>query len=288
MNQSMQARLTGLGPARVLDLAGDMSLAAGNRLAMRDITDGLRLWHLAWTLGWLDIRLRYRGSVLGPFWLTLSTAIMVGSLGVLYAALFHMEVHDYLPFLALSQVLWAFLSTMVSEACVCFTQAEGMIRTVRMPLFLHALRMLVRNVLVLAHNVAVIVAVFIVFSVWPGWHALLALPGLVVWGIDALAVALLLGAFCARFRDIVPIIGSVMMIAFFLTPVIWQPEQLGRHAVWMTYNPFFALLEIVRAPLLGHVPTAEIWIAAVLYSLALCGLSWALFVRSRSRVAFWL
>ena len=288
MNQAMQSRLYTLERATVLDLKGDMSLSAGNRLAMRDIADGLRLGHLAWTLAWLDIRLRYRGSMLGPFWLTLSTAIMVGSLGVLYATLFHMDVHDYLPFLALSQVLWAFLSTLVIEACKCFTQAEGMIRAVRMPLFLHALRMLIRNVLVLAHNVVVIVVVDIVFSIQPGWHAILALPAFAVWGVDALAVALLLGAFCARFRDIAPIIGSVMMIAFFLTPVIWQPQQLGRHAVLLPFNPFYALLEIVRAPLLGQTPSIDTWLAAVLYSIALCGVSWAFFVRARGRVAFWL
>ena len=199
MNQAMQSRLYTLERVTVLDLKGDMSLSAGNRLAMRDIADGLRLWHLAWTLAWLDIRLRYRGSMLGPFWLTLSTAIMVGSLGVLYATLFHMDVHDYLPFLALSQVLWAFLSTLVIEACTCFTQAEGMIRAVRMPLFLHALRMLIRNVLVLAHNVVVIVVVDIVFSIQPGWHAILALPAFAVWGVDALAVALLLGSVLCAF-----------------------------------------------------------------------------------------
>jgi lipopolysaccharide transport system permease protein len=288
MSQAIQTRLNPLQRPNVLDLTGDMSLAAGHRLAFRDLADGLRLWRLACTLAWLDIRLRYRGSMLGPFWLTLSTALMVGSLGVLYATLFHIDVHDYLPFLALSQVLWGFLSTLVLEAGTCFTQAEGLIRAVRMPFTLHAVRLLVRNVLVLAHNIVVIVAVFAVFSIWPGWHALLAVPGLAIWGVDAMAAALLLGAFCARFRDIGPIIASVMMIAFFLTPVIWQPDQLGRHAVLLPFNPFYALLEIVRGPLLGHVPSANTWLAAVLYSMALCTASWALFTRARGRVAFWV
>ena len=71
-------------------------------LAVRDVVDGLRLWRLAVKLAWLDIKRRYRGSMLGPFWLTLSTAVMIGALGVLYAALFHMDVSEYLPFLALS------------------------------------------------------------------------------------------------------------------------------------------------------------------------------------------
>jgi len=176
----------------------------------------------------------------------------------------------------------------VMESCGSFTQAEAMIRATRMPLFLHAMRVLVRNVLVLAHNVVVIAAVDVFFTIWPGWHAILVVPALMLWTIDALASCLLLGAFCARFRDIGPIVGSVMQIAFFLTPVLWEPQQLGRHAVLLPFNPFFALLEIVRAPLLGHLPAVESWFAAIAYSLVLCIISWVLFVRARGRVAFWI
>jgi len=285
MSSVLQDRIARAG---VLEFRGDMSLATRNRLALQDVAEGLRLWPLARSLGWLDIRLRYRGSVLGPFWLTLSTAVMIASLGVLYSVLFHTDIHEYLPFLALSQVLWFFLNTLVNEACTCFTQAEGMILAVRMPLFLHALRTLVRNILVFAHNVVVIVVVDVIFEINPGWHALLSLPGLVVWIIDALAICLLLGAFCARFRDIGPIVGSIMQIAFFLTPVIWQPHQLGASVWLLPLNPFFALIEIVRAPLLGNATSKYVWAAALVYRLALCVVSWVLLVRARGRVAFWI
>lgn len=272
----------------VLTLEGAMPLTARYRLAANDITEGFRLWPLAWSLGWLDIRLRYRGSLLGPFWLTLSTAVMVTSLGVLYAALFHLDVKTYLPFLALSQVLWGFIAALVNDACVCFTQSEDMIRAVRMPFTVHAIRTVVRNVFILAHNIVVIVAVAIIYSVVPGWSAWEIIPGLVVWAIDGLAVCLALGAVCARFRDIGPIVGSIMQIAFFLTPIIWQPEQLGGGAVWLIFNPFYSLMEIVRAPLLGHAVTLDIWQAALGYSAALCALAWLFFVKARSRVAFWI
>ena len=110
--------------ATLLDLRADMSMSARQRFAIADIVKGSALWRLSWTLGWLDIKLRYRGSVLGPFWLTLSTGIMVGALGLLYSSLFHMNLHEYLPFLSLSLVLWGFLSTLISEACTTFTEAE--------------------------------------------------------------------------------------------------------------------------------------------------------------------
>ncbi len=273
----------------LLELRGDPSFATRNRLAMRDVAQGTRLLKLAWTLAWLDIRLRYRGSMLGPLWLTLSTGIMVGALGYLYAGIFHTDIHDYLPYLALSLVLWGFLGSVVSESCSAFTESEGIVRAVRMPFFLFAARLLIRNVIVLAHNVLVIVVVFTVFRVWPSWFALLAIPGLLLWAINSLAVVLLLGTFCARFRDILPIVSSVMQIAFFMTPVIWKPEQLGSAQALLWLNPFFDLLEIVRAPLLGAVPIVHhLWLGAGVFSVAIWALAWFLFARVRGRIAFWL
>jgi lipopolysaccharide transport system permease protein len=275
-------------PPVVLTFNADRSWAGQHRLAWLDVTDGVKMWRLAGTLGWLDIKLRYRGSLLGPLWLTLSTAVMVGALGVLYAALFNMNLHEYLPFLALSQVLWAFISVLVAEACTCFTLAEGIIRSVRMPFFLQAIRTLWRNLLVLGHNVVVIFVVFAIFDVWPGWHALHALPGLALWTIDSLAFCLLLGPICARYRDIPPIVGSVMQIAFFVTPIIWKGNQVGGHAALLPLNPFYSLLEVVRRPLLTEHMTLTIWASALGYSVLLWALTWLVFMRTRSRLTFWI
>jgi lipopolysaccharide transport system permease protein len=278
-----------IAPATELSLRADMTIATRNRWAMADLADGVRLWRLAWALGWLDIRLRYRGSMLGPFWLTISTGVMVGALGVLYSTLFKIDLQDYLPFLALSQVLWGFLAALVSEACTVFTDAESVIRSVRMPFFVFSLRALIRNAIALAHNIVVIVVVFAVFAIWPGAGALTALPGLLLWAVDALALTLILGAFCARFRDIQPIVNSVMQIAFFVTPVIWKPTQLGPQSIAnLAFNPFFDLLEIVRGPILGSGVAGTTWLGALAYSTILCSISWAFFVRARGRVTFWV
>jgi len=277
-----------VAPPTILDLTADMSLVSRNRLAVSDLARGVRLWRLAWALGWLDIRLRYRGSMLGPFWLTISTGVMVAALGMLYSTLFKTDLKDYLPFLALSQVLWGFLAALVSEACSTFTDAEGIIRSVRMPFFVFSARTLIRNIIALAHNIVVIVVVFAVFSVWPGSGGLLAIPALLLWMVDALALTLLLGTFCARFRDIQPIVNSVMQIMFFVTPVIWKANQLGEGAANLPWNPFYDLLEIVRGPLLGTGVSDMTWLGAIAYSIVLCGVSWWFFTRARGRVAFWI
>lgn len=273
----------------LLDLSGDVTWPARHRMALLDLQAGLRLRRLCWTLAWCDIKLRYRGSIIGPFWLTLSTAVMVGAMGSIYATLFHMDLHEYLPFLTLSLVLWGFASAVVGEGCLSFVQADALIRSERMPFTVYAARIVLRNLLILGHNLVVIFAVFAILNTWPGPAALLAVPAMLLWLLDGLALAFLLGALCARFRDIPPIVASVMQMAFFVTPIIWKPELVGPDREWLLpLNPFFSLLEVVRGPLLGHVPTTELYGSAIGFSVLLCAVTWMIFARVRGRVAFWV
>ncbi len=261
------------------------------RMAFADLNDTLRLWPLIWTLSLFDIRLRYRGSLLGPFWLTLSTAVMIGALGFLYSRLFHTDIHTYLPFLSLSLVLWNFISMLTSEGCTCFTSAEAVIRGIRMPLIVHAARVVVRNVLVLAHNVVVIIGVFLMMRTVPALSSFTILPAFALWLIDGLAISIFLGILCARFRDIPPIVGSIMQIAFFVSPVIWSPTILahrGLGIVLIKWNPFFALLQIVRGPLLGEPLALSTWVIALGYSAILVTFAAVSFVRVRPRIAYWI
>ncbi|MBW8270323.1 ABC transporter permease [Caldovatus aquaticus] len=272
-------------PVRHFDAAAPRRLAR----ALADLGEGARRWRLAAALAWLDLRNRYRGSVLGPLWLTLSTAVMLGALGWLYAALFRMPVGEYLPWLAVSLILWNVIATAVGEACACLTGAEAVIRQLPLPHSVHALRCVMRNALVAAHNLPLIAVVFLIFGVAPGWGALLVLPGLGLIALNAFAAALLLGMLCARFRDIGPIVGSVMQIAFFVTPVIWKPELLDpRLRLLLPLNPFHAVMETVRAPLLEGGGSPWAWLAALLWTAAHGAVAFAFFARFRGRIAFWV
>ncbi len=272
-----------------LEITPGASAAERHAMAVRDLREAIALWRLCWTLGALDIRIRYRGSLIGPFWLSLSTGVMVAAMGVIYSTLFKIDMHDYLPFLAISQVLWGYLAVLVGDACQGYIVNETLIRAVRMPFTLYAARTVLRNVLILAHNVVVIVAVDLVMWSWPGWEVLLALPAIALWLVDSLAITVLLGALCARFRDIPPIVASVMQMAFFITPVIWRPHLIGEDMLWLLpFNPFYSLLEVLRGPLLGEIPTVWDYVSALGYSALLCGATWMLFARVRARIAFWV
>src|SRR5271163_4820013 len=247
--------------------------------AIADLAVAAQQWRLAVALARLDIRNRYRGSVLGPLWLTLSTALMLAGLGILYSALFHMTIKEYLPFLAVSMVVWNLISQVANDSCTSLTSVEGIIRQMPLPYATHALRCVFRNAVIAAHNLPLILAVVLVWGVAPGAASLLAIAGLAILAVNAFAAALFLGMLCARFRDIAPIVGSVMQLAFFMTPILWKPESLGRHAVWLQFDPFFVIIQVIRAPLLGTDTTPLLWASAVAYTLLCFGLSFLFFVR---------
>jgi lipopolysaccharide transport system permease protein len=256
--------------------------------ALEDLSTGASRWRLAWALARGDITHRYRGSVLGPLWLTISTAVMLGALGILYAKLFRMEVGDYLPWLAVSLIVWNMISQLVTDATTSLTGAEAVIRQMPLPYTVHALRVVFRNAVVAAHNLPLVAVVFAIYGVVPGWGALLAIPGLMIFAVAGFAAAILLGMLCARFRDIPPIVTSVMQLAFFVSPVIWKPSMVGHWEPLLPINPFFAMMETVRGPLMGGTGGIVVWIMALLWTGLLVAAAWAFFVRFRGRIAFWV
>lgn len=261
-------------------------------LALADIVEGARASHLWGMLGWQDIRRRYRRSVLGPFWLTISMGILVAALGTLYGALFDVEHAAYVPHLALGFIVWTLISGLITDGCTAFVKAENIIKQTNVPLSVHVYRMVWRHTLILFHNSAIVVVVAVLFAIRPGWTGLLALPGLVLLCLSGIWVGLLLGMVSTRFRDVPPIVGSLVRILFFVTPIIWMPELMpGRAlmlAVVLDFNPFFHFVEVVRAPLLGQAPGLLSWLAVTGMTLGGWVVTFAMFRSYRRRIAYWV
>jgi ABC-type polysaccharide/polyol phosphate export permease len=239
-------------------------------------------------LGTHDIRQRYRRSVLGPLWITISTAVLIGGLGVMYAGLFKMDVHDYIPYLAAGMITWSFMSVVITESCLVFTGAEGSIKAARIPLASYVLRLVWRNVLVFLHNAVVLVGVVLWFLPFNPMGLLQALVGLAVIGVFLFWLALAVGLLCARFRDIPLIVTNVLQVVFFMTPIMWKAEVLNSRMWIAEINPFYYMLELVRNPLLGQPLTWSLWGQVGVVLLATVAVSFLLFARFRSRIVYWL
>lgn len=258
--------------------------------ALSDIIAAVRRYQLVGVLGWQDIRQRYRRSALGPFWITIGMAVMITTIGVVFGQIFKTPLYDFFPFLAIGTILWSFISTVISEGGMGFISSEAIVKQLPIPLFVHILRMIWRNLLILAHNIVIFPLVLIAVGRPLEWVALVSIPGLCLTILNLGWISLLLGILCTRYRDLPQIVTSVLQVVFYLTPIMWIPKLLTSRAgaYLIDSNPFYHMLEVIRAPLLGELPTALNW--TVSGGLAVLGWILALFVygRYKHRIAYWL
>ena len=163
-----------------------------------------------------------------------------------------------------------------------------MIKQLSAPLSIYVYRVLWSNLLTAAHNVWIFVLVAFLFSVEIDWSIVFVAPALALILLNGLWVGLLFGLLSARFRDIPLIVSNIVQVMFFLTPVIWRADMLPERALLLDANPFYHFVEILRAPMLGHPPGVENWLAAL--SVALVGWVIALifYTAYRWRIAYWV
>jgi ABC-type polysaccharide/polyol phosphate export permease len=254
----------------------------------RDAVSALKAWRLWTMLGWNDIRQRYRRSTLGPFWITLSVALFIGVLGVIYSRIFHVEVETYLPFLTAGYVTWGFITQVINESCGSFQEGERLIKQIRLPYGLYVFRVVWRNFIIFLHTIVIFIPVALLFRVSPGFTAFLAVPGLVLLLANLSWVALTLAILAARFRDITQIVATVTQILLFATPIMWPISTLGGASWIAEVNPLYHLIELVRAPLLGSAPDPLSWAVAIGMLVVGSALSLLLLNRASKRIVFWV
>lgn len=254
-----------------------------------DFIDGLknyRLWHL---MGTADLRRRYARSKLGDFWLTLSTGVMIGAMGLISSLLFNVPQEKILPHIAVSMVLWIFLTAFFNEATSVFSGNAAYFLNQRLAFSTVVMSLVYRNLITLAHNAITVLCIFLWFGVNPGWNLFLFIPALILTLIAGFFAAYLIGMLCARFRDFQHIITNVMTIAFYITPIFWKEDIIPASAKWLIdYNPFTHFLLIMREPMLGRVPSLHNWTTATLITLGLMIIAYFLISKYRKNLIYWL
>jgi ABC-type polysaccharide/polyol phosphate export permease len=257
-------------------------------IVVAEIFAGFGAWRVWTLLGWDDIRQRYRRSVLGPFWITLSMGMFILLLGVIYGRLFHMELATYLPYLAVGIIVWGFMSAAINESCSAFHESGRIIKQIKLPYSVFILRVVWRNFIVFLHNIVIFLPVAIIFHVVPNLNTLYALPGFVLVFANVTWLALLLAIVSTRYRDIMPIVATVVQILMFATPIMWVVSSLSGAEIIAEVNPAYHLIELVRAPMLGAAPEPLSWLVSIAMALAGSALATALLVRKSRRIVFWL
>jgi lipopolysaccharide transport system permease protein len=255
---------------------------------MSEIPAIAKYFNMWFLLGWYDIKQRYRRSLIGPFWITLSTGVMVCAIGFMFSNIFKSSIQEFMPYFAVGQIVWLFISTQINESCATFVQYQSVIKQMSVPLSVHIMRKLWNNLILFGHNFLIIIIVLLIYNKF-SWMTLLAIPAFILILILLFLISIMLGIICTRFRDITQIVAVFMQLIFFFTPILWMKKVLsGRHSWISDFNPFYHIIEIVRSPLLGVAPSWILWVYMLAY-IAIAAVMAIFFLKKfRYRVSYWL
>ena len=257
--------------------------------ARADIIDGICAFRVWTRLGWQEVKRRYRRTFFGPFWATLSIGAFIGGMVFIWAPLFKTDVTSYLPFLSAGLVTWTFATALISEGCGTYTGGITLITQLKFPYTILNFMVVWRNVIVFFHNVLIVVIVVIALRIPVTWQTLLLFPGIIIVAVNGAWMTILFGMVSARFRDVPPLVGNIIQILMFVTPIFWFSSQLGPGAQpIVTYNFMFHLIEVMRAPMLGTAPSLLSYGVTIAGAVIGWIVTFDLYARFRRRIPYWL
>lgn len=246
--------------------------------------------NLGMMLGFQDVKQAYRRSKVGPFWITIGMAVQIATIGIVFGMLFKISLADYLPFLTISLIIWGFISGSLNDGCMTFINSEAILKQIDLPIYVYPVRLMTKNIILLGHNSVILPLVFLAFGHNYSPVSFLFIPGVVLLILNLSWMTILLGIASTRFRDLPPIINSLILIIFYVTPVMWKPDGLpgGLAHFLLGLNPFYHLIQITRLPLMGTFPTIENWVGS--FFVLILGTCISIFAlrATRWKIVYWL
>lgn len=220
---------------------------------------------------------------------------MAVALGLLYSVLFGIQIADFLPHVTVGLIIWGFVSGCIIDGSQVFIANEGLIKQLPSALSVHVYRLVWRQTLFLAHNVVIYIALMVIFPRHLGVEALLAIPALALLIINGVWVSMFFGILATRYRDIAPLLESLVQLTFYMTPIVWtvdtlyaQGGEIAKRAQIAELNPLFHYLEIIRRPLLGEIAAGRHWVVVIACTVGGIVLALLAMRQFRARVSYWV
>ncbi len=255
---------------------------------LRNLAELYQYRALLWALTIRELKARYRASVLGFLWTFLNPTLNMVVYVVVFGYLMKAAVPRYPYFLFCGLLPWINFSSAVMGGTTSVSDRRDLLTKVRFPAQVLPATVVLTNLINFLLSLPLLVALGAVYGDYPTWHVLFGIPVLAVQTIFTLAVTYVLAALNVAFRDLQHIMGNLVQMAFFLTPVLWPMHNLSPHQqTLMLYgNPMASMMEAWRDIFYDHaLPEVAPLVFVTGLSLVCMWLSSLVFERRREEFA---
>ncbi|MBS0201246.1 MAG: ABC transporter permease [Proteobacteria bacterium] len=255
----------------------------------KDVMNSIRLRPVWFRLARNELKTKYSRSIFGRGWIFLSFGIWAAGVGAVYSKLFGVDMHELSPYICLGFALWGYITANITESGYALVNAPGYIKQFNLPKQTYILKAALVQATNFFLSLLVCLLVLLFFNRLEVMGVLYAIPGICILVMVGVIHSFFSAYITPYFRDFPMVMGSVMSILFFLTPIIFTVNTLKGHGLGalMVFNPFYYLVEIVRYPLMnGKAPDISVWGGALAYMAVAALLAWVFCRHADKKVVY--
>jgi ABC-type polysaccharide/polyol phosphate export permease len=239
-------------------------------------------------LVWKDLKLKYRGSVLGFVWSLANPVVMLAVYYVAFTHILGIRKPGFVFFLMIGLLAWTFFSATTAMATGTIVDSGGLLRSVRFPRMVLPLSTVFFNLAQYQMTFGVLLPVMLVgFGVAPSWPMVAYPVILALLVVFTIGVALIVSTATTYFRDVKHLVEVGLAVLFWLTPVVYDladvPERLRLPLLLAPVTPFVTALHDVFYR--SAWPDASIWMAALAWSVTMFAAGVTVFLTFEDRFA---
>ena len=245
----------------------------------------IRIWS---RLAKMAIDTQYKQNTLGPFWISVNTAILVVAFSIVYGEILSVNLADHMIYVASGLICWYLYSSAILKGCMAFIVSRQLILQLPLPLSVHVFRLIYQELLIFFYNLPVLIFVCLLFKRDIGYEIFAILPAFVLIVVNIYFSVFLLAIIATRYRDVTSTVQALVTPMMFLTPIIWSVDSLDARPAFVSFNPLYHMIEIWRSPITGSPFPYESWLFTIALTLIVIVMTGLFYKKYCNRVAFWL
>ena len=233
--------------------------------------------------------IRYRRTALGQSWTVITKLITLTIMCFVWSTIFKLDIKTFYPYLVNGFVIFFLInSCLIDGTSILYERFKQVYLNIPVPVLVLTIRSVAQEIFNYLHFVPVLLIMYLFIFDFNILNLLLYIFGFIVLIVNVLFLTMIIVVVSTRFRDVPPLVQSLLAAATLLTPIFWKKEMLGEYQNWIYLNPLTSMIEIVRDPMIGIIPDLKVYLFNFLLMIILYLANYLVIKFKGQRIVFWV
>ncbi len=208
------------------------------------------------TLALQKIKKQYSGTTFSYLWIIISPSLYVATFYIFFVTglRFSGEINGvpFLLFILPGTIPWMFQSACIKNSSQVFISNSELINCMKFPVILLPVIEILSLLIVHWITMILVFGFFIAFDYPPTIHYINFFYYTLIMSMFYAGISFFLGTLTIFISDLKPLINSIMMPLFWITPIIWITTDEKVILLEKIFNPFYYMIHSYRTTLIDQ------------------------------------